>query len=61
MTRWEYLTVSVAADGGRTSEAITLNQYGSQGWELVSLVKELDLNERRYFIAVFKRPLSSTS
>jgi hypothetical protein len=59
MTQWEYHTVSVAADGGRTSEAITekMNQCGSQGWELVSFVKELDCDERRYFIAVFKRKI----
>ena len=41
MTRWEYMTLQLVAAGfedpaGTTTTTPIMNEYGQQGWELVS-------------------------
>ncbi|MGE0702188.1 MAG: DUF4177 domain-containing protein [Hyphomicrobiaceae bacterium] len=50
MTQWEY--ASILVDGPASKE--TLDNLGSEGWELVSILQGRQTNQILY---VFKRPL----
>lgn len=64
MTRWEYRTETTAVEGtvNRNMDEMTndwLNQFGAEGWELVSITTlnvGNGLTSRRAWL-VFKRPL----
>ena len=64
MQRWEYMSLSVAADNFLSSgwfdlEELTnaLNQHGEEGWELVSMFDTNTSNgQTRYVCAILKRP-----
>jgi len=65
MIRWEYKTVSVPTHGwmggivkAEELDAI-LNQFGQEGWELVSaLDTNMDRGQTRFIVAIFKRQIS---
>ena len=54
MTQWEY--ASIRSDGPATKP--TLDELGSQGWELVSVLQGVQTQQLLY---VFKRPLAGAS
>lgn len=62
MKKWEYLTT----EEGNTL-AGTLNGYGDQGWELVSVTYPQDIrfgeirDETAFACLIFKRPLPEPS
>ncbi len=64
MTRWEYTTIQVVASGfedaDQTEQYQTiLNQYGSDGWELVSAAPFVSaLVAGQVVVLIFKRPLT---
>ncbi|MER3388198.1 MAG: DUF4177 domain-containing protein [Microcella pacifica] len=53
MTQWEYLTTPLMI---HTTQAI-LNNWGSDGWELVQIVP----GPEGGLVAYFKRPLEGTA
>jgi len=53
MTQWEYLTTPLMI---HTTQAI-LNNWGSDGWELVQVVN----GPEGGLVAYFKRPIASAS
>lgn len=62
MTRWEYTSLPVVAAGFEDADEISnyqtiLNQYGDQGWELVSTVSYPSRTTNVDIVVfVFKRP-----
>ncbi len=48
MTRWDYLFLEMPVNGG----LFLPDRYGSEGWELVSVVKASETIDRMWF----KRP-----
>lgn len=57
--QWEYEVISLSTS--HYTSAI-LNEYGSEGWELLSQVPEQSVQSRTtQFIITFKRPLRSTT
>jgi hypothetical protein len=65
MPRWEYTTEVLTSMVGRDKLRIgdledTLNRYGDDGWELVSLTMDADLRgSRDGHLLVFKRQRDS--
>lgn len=63
MTRWEYTTLQVVAGGFEDEDEAAnyqsiLNQYGAQGWELVSSTCYPGrVVEGTVMVLFFKRPL----
>jgi hypothetical protein len=62
MTRWEYVTIQVVAAGfedpsGNENYHAILNEYGQQGWELVSVVRYTGrVVTGEILVLFFKRP-----
>lgn len=62
-TRWEYLTMDISIEGflGTKIEpqkiANLLNEFGPQGWELVSTTPiTIDQGRTASILGIFKRP-----
>lgn len=51
MTKWEYQVAPIPLH----NEAMMLNNFGQDGWELV----QLQVNDQGGTVAFFKRPLGS--
>ena len=63
MTRWEYVSIALVKgikDAGVKTQEELLNKYGSDGWELVSIVT-LQINQSFEVVAYLKRQLRSES
>ncbi len=57
MTRWEYVSIALVKgilDAGVKTQEELLNKYGSDGWELVSIVA-LQINQSFEVVAYLKR------
>ena len=63
MTKWEYISIALVKgilDAGVKTQEELLNKYGSDGWELVSIVA-LQINQSFEVVAYLKRQLSDKS
>jgi len=63
MTKWEYISIALIKgilDAGVKTQEELLNKYGSDGWELVSIVA-LQINQTFEVVAYLKRELRSQS
>lgn len=63
MTKWEYVSIALVKgilDAGVKTQEELLNKYGSDGWELVSIVA-LQINQSFEVVAYLKRELRSQS
>jgi hypothetical protein len=57
MTKWEYVSIALVKgilDAGVKTQEELLNKYGSDGWELVSIVA-LQINQSFEVVAYLKR------
>jgi Domain of unknown function (DUF4177) len=57
MTKWEYVSIALIKgilDAGVKTQEDLLNKYGSDGWELVSIVA-LQINQSFEVVAYLKR------
>jgi hypothetical protein len=57
VTRWEYVSIALVKgvlDAGVKTQEELLNKYGSDGWELVSIVA-LQINQSFEVVAYLKR------
>ena len=63
MTKWEYVSIALVKgilDAGVKTQEDLLNKYGSDGWELVSIVA-LQINQSFEVVAYLKRELRNDS
>jgi hypothetical protein len=63
MTKWEYVSIALVKgiiDAGVKTQEELLNKYGSDGWELVSIVA-LQINQSFEVVAYLKRKLRNQS
>ena len=63
MTKWEYISIALVKgilDAGVKTQEELLNKYGSDGWELVSIVA-LQINQSFEVVAYLKRELRNES
>jgi len=63
MTKWEYISIALVKgilDAGVKTQEELLNKYGSDGWELVSIVA-LQINQSFEVVAYLKRELRNDS
>jgi hypothetical protein len=63
MTRWEYVSIGLVKgilDAGVKTQEELLNKYGSDGWELVSIVA-LQINQSFEVVAYLKRESKNQS
>jgi hypothetical protein len=63
MTKWEYVSIALVKgiiDAGVKTQEELLNKYGSDGWELVSIVA-LQINQSFEVVAYLKRESRSQS
>lgn len=55
---WEYEVIDLDLDRNREPTRTILNNVGSYGFELVTIVPARDPDGRRFYVAIFKRPTS---
>ena len=63
MTKWEYISIALVKgiiDAGVKTQEELLNKYGSDGWELVSIVA-LQINQSFEVVAYLKRESTNQS
>ena len=63
VTKWEYISIALVKgilDAGVKTQEELLNKYGSDGWELVSIVA-LQIYQTFEVVAYLKRELRSQS
>jgi hypothetical protein len=63
MTKWEYKTINVTMNHAGFSAMLdnasfdsTLEKFGNDGWELVGMAPESDMDGVKSMLFMFKRP-----
>ena len=59
MTKWEYKVASFEDLDGPDRVGLELNDYGREGWELVTMITERIDPNAPWRTAIFKRPKSN--